>query len=524
MQVRSLRAVRGQSFPAALSTSPPVMPSPPSQAARRTKRISSIARCSLFGVLLPCVYLFGAGAMFVLRHRAANASVKALRLPLAPIPSHTDRLIVFAPHCDDETLGCGGLIQQTLAAGGEVRVAILTNGDDFRTAVEREARTLRVGPSDYIAFAGMRQRESLRALAHLGVPARDVYFLGYPDGGLNALWNDYWSESHPYRSPSTRAARSPYALTFDTNARYCGADVLRDVESLLQSFRPTVVAVTHPSEDHPDHSAASSFVDMALRTLGDDPSSAWARSVPLLHYIVHRGDWPVPQGLHPDAPLAPPAEMADLDTRWLRLPLTAAQAERKEESIQLYPSQTTLMGRFLRSFARSTELFGELPTERLEQVPDGSMRFPADAREWERLTPAELDPVRDNVVRDLQGGGDIRDVYACEDSRWLYVRIETRQPISDRITYTLRVRAFGPNGATAARALTLRSDGSQPVGTAPAGVRIADDGSSLETAIPLPAATPPAIGAVHRIAISADTAIAGVEIDKTGARILEIRR
>ncbi len=38
------------------------------------------------------------------------------------------RLLVIAAHPDDEVLGCGGLIAQTLRRGGEVRVIVLTEG------------------------------------------------------------------------------------------------------------------------------------------------------------------------------------------------------------------------------------------------------------------------------------------------------------------------------------------------------------------------------------------------------------
>ena len=39
------------------------------------------------------------------------------------------RLLVIAPHADDETIGCGGLIARSKAAGGEVYVQVLTVGD-----------------------------------------------------------------------------------------------------------------------------------------------------------------------------------------------------------------------------------------------------------------------------------------------------------------------------------------------------------------------------------------------------------
>lgn len=39
------------------------------------------------------------------------------------------RLLVIAPHADDEVLGCGGLIHKIKKAGGQVFVLFLTNGD-----------------------------------------------------------------------------------------------------------------------------------------------------------------------------------------------------------------------------------------------------------------------------------------------------------------------------------------------------------------------------------------------------------
>src|SRR5699024_5212280 len=55
-----------------------------------------------------------------------------------------ERILVFAPHPDDETLGCGGLMGKAKSAGAEVFVQFLTVGDTadqsprgFSTAQER---------------------------------------------------------------------------------------------------------------------------------------------------------------------------------------------------------------------------------------------------------------------------------------------------------------------------------------------------------------------------------------------------
>ena len=39
-----------------------------------------------------------------------------------------DKVLVIAPHPDDEALGAGGILQSAKAANAEVRVVYLTNG------------------------------------------------------------------------------------------------------------------------------------------------------------------------------------------------------------------------------------------------------------------------------------------------------------------------------------------------------------------------------------------------------------
>jgi LmbE family N-acetylglucosaminyl deacetylase len=81
--------------------------------------------------------------------------------------------IVFAPHPDDETLGCGGLIARKRAAGTRVRVVIASTG----------ARSH--GPSaDALDLAAVRAREVTGACRILGVEPHELVLLGLPDGEL----------------------------------------------------------------------------------------------------------------------------------------------------------------------------------------------------------------------------------------------------------------------------------------------------------------------------------------------------
>jgi len=73
--------------------------------------------------------------------------------------SSAQRILVIAPHADDEAVGCGGLIRKTSSAGGKVHVAI---------ASERSLdRKWRAGQyHDY--FSDDRQGELARASEILG--------------------------------------------------------------------------------------------------------------------------------------------------------------------------------------------------------------------------------------------------------------------------------------------------------------------------------------------------------------------
>lgn len=82
--------------------------------------------------------------------------------------------VVFAPHSDDETLGCGGTIARKTAAGATVRLVFLTDGAKSNPAI---------GPKE---LAETRKNEAIRAASTLGVAPSELVFLDFPDGELRA--------------------------------------------------------------------------------------------------------------------------------------------------------------------------------------------------------------------------------------------------------------------------------------------------------------------------------------------------
>lgn len=418
-------------------------------------------RAFAVGLGLPALLLSGAcGAYYYRLHQLCNSlSISDLPRAVPPIPPR--RILVISPHCDDETLGAGGFIADCRKAGVPVTIAFITNGDGFRAAASRTLHEVSVGPSDFIRFAEKRQTESLQADGELGVAAPNVVFMGYPDRGLKPLWEENWDKNHLFRSPYTGHTRCPYARAYKPRALYCGASLLADLSGLMESVRPTDILVTHPADDHPDHSAASAFVDAALtacKMKGDN----WAQSARLRYYIVHRGDWPLPQGSHPDRPLTPPPGLLARDTKWSAYPVTHEGGAAKARALSRYESQMAISGRFLVSFERTNELFAELPTP---EVPPLLAHSPLQAatvqaeREagssdtrpaasglsafWHDATRAPQSGSGDNFARFADPATDLTGVSLRRVGKnRVAVRVTTRGAVSGRVRYRVALRGL----------------------------------------------------------------------------------
>src|SRR5262249_44317078 len=102
-------------------------------------------------------------------------------------PSRWKRVLVVAPHPDDETLATGGLLQRSIAAGGAVRGVFVTDGENNPWPPRAGERRGRLGANARTRWAERRRGETLEALACLGVPASSAAFLHFPDQGLTAI-------------------------------------------------------------------------------------------------------------------------------------------------------------------------------------------------------------------------------------------------------------------------------------------------------------------------------------------------
>jgi LmbE family N-acetylglucosaminyl deacetylase len=271
-------------------------------------------------------------------------------------PDRTTRLLVLAPHPDDEALGAAGLIQRVLAHGGTVRVVLMTSGDGFPEGVEATDGVAQPGASDFRGYGATRERETVTALGLLGLPASQITFLGFPDEGLCRIASTYlYDKRRAFASPYTQRERPPATEQVIRGVRYRGVDVRRELETIITTFRPTLLLLPHPEDEHPDHCSTHIFAREALEAV----PAPLRRGTRVLHYLVHYGQWPLSADAGLGSTLLPPEGFPAAQGTWRQVTLTHAEADTKKQALLAYRTQMLVIGRFMLAFGRTTELFLE---------------------------------------------------------------------------------------------------------------------------------------------------------------------
>ncbi|HEX4952892.1 MAG TPA: PIG-L family deacetylase [Thermoanaerobaculia bacterium] len=191
---------------------------------------------------------------------------------MPPLPGqatevHARRVLVLAPHYDDEVLGCGGLLAQLTAGGAQVAVLFLT--DSAAEPPEGESAT------DY----GARRHAEAEAAARV-LNLASLRHLGLPDG----------------------------RLSFHLDAAAAG------VGEALLALRPELLLVPSPLEITADHRAAFAALHRLLAPLREEDRAAnpaaWrlAEAVEHLRILAYEVNHP----LHPNLLVDTSAQAARL--------------------------------------------------------------------------------------------------------------------------------------------------------------------------------------------------------------------
>ena len=202
------------------------------------------------------------------------------------LPAASGGALVLAPHPDDESLGCGGLLAALAGAGRPARVVVVSDG----AASHPNSRT-----HPPARLRALRRQETVAALAELGLGPECLAFLGLPDDGV----------------PQAGAG-------FDAAVTAIAALARRD------PVPPAAVFATWAYDTHPDHAATAAMGHAVAADLGCRSLSYPVWGLRFLHPAMG----PAP------APSVPgPVRGARLDV--------AAQLDRKRRAVAAHRSQTT---------------------------------------------------------------------------------------------------------------------------------------------------------------------------------------
>ncbi len=348
-----------------------------------------------------------------------------------------NRLLVVAPHPDDESLAAGGLIQQALAEGRKVEVVVITGGDGNRGAARvcsgKDAPT----PADFTAMGAERMRETRLATSHLGLPARDLLFLGYADGSLNSLWGSNWDYNKLHLGLNG-ARHAPYDFAYQKRAPYCGANLVKNLESVMKGFGPNSILYPDAEDDHHDHWAANAFIQYALTQAGYRAHE--------YTYLVHRNDFPVPRQYAPAASMTPPPALELSGEQWELAPLSQHEEQVKGEALKEYRVPARVSGPFIESFIRKDELTRQVPPGQVWSI--GPTKPDLAARTMPYVVNS--DPPSDLMRPDASGSTEITRVAFAQGKAVSYIGMETEGAISNDVTYTCRLRIFRGSGVSRA--------------------------------------------------------------------------
>ena len=380
------------------------------------------------------------------------------------------KILILAPHPDDEAIACAGIIQQALKAKARVKVVYLTNGDHNELAFIVYEKRLTVRRGEFIHMGEVRRKESIQAMKFLGLSEDDLVFLGYPDYGTFEIFCKYWQTKIPFRDRLTRISSVPYKENPSYQAPYYGESILKDLTNQLLDYKPDAIFVSHPADVNVDHKSLYLFLQVALSDLG-----GIIPGPKVYPYLVHVVGWPKPRHYHPEMELHPPDKFLNSKIEWLRFNLDFEQLGKKYRSLFFYKSQTESSAFYLFSFARENELFGDYPVLKLapQSLEDKIISyFGAQEMFKETEHPQEF-----NEFEVVEENGSVS--YALLENYFL-VRVDKPKKLSSRFGTLLYIFGYSKDKPFAQMPKIRIYTKGKKVGVFDLKTRVADHGVILE--------------------------------------------
>ncbi len=390
-------------------------------------------------VILIIISILGLGAAFYMYTNYVEAS----QYSTLPEINASDRILIVSPHPDDESLGTGGLIKKAMEKNASVEVVMVTTGDAMSPEDFKKYLTSTNNANYKGTIGDLRHTEAINAVTALGLSPNNIIFLGYPDGSLKNLLETNWDTAYKRTSGSNLYDHSPYNFTYEKNAPYTGANVVKNLEQIMKDYKPTIIYYPDDGDDHPDHFATSAFVRYsALQTNYTGKSYT---------YLVHKGiAWPSPLNYQPSRSLHFPSELDVLDADWYFTSLNATQEAAKEKAIKAHASQVTALRDLLLSFIRTDEIFATYHIIDIQKI--GSINSI-----WTTLPSSSYQDVKnDDKTGLLQQGDDLSAAGVAYDDNNVYLFSQS-QSVKQGLGYNFHLRLF--NGTDVKRVDILAKNG-----------------------------------------------------------------
>ncbi len=257
-----------------------------------------------------------------------------------PILDARSRVMLFAPHPDDESLAAGVFLQRAVAAGAAVRVVYGTDGEKNCWPQRVLERKVRIREADRHRWGVRRQAEALAALQTLQIGPEKVEFLSLPDQGVTDL------------------------LLGD-----CG-ETLHRLAGAIIAWNPTHLLLPSPSDTHPDHSGLAILLRLVFQHF-----LPRHHRIERIEYLIHGESAAFAEAARP-------------------LSQTRLEGKTKQRAIACHLTQVALSRRRFLAYAKRPERF-VLPGDSLSSSCDGPIRsFSRDRQEVCLQVAFTLKPLR----------------------------------------------------------------------------------------------------------------------------------
>ncbi len=253
------------------------------------------------------------------------------------------QVLVIAPHPDDDIILTAGVIYRAHKRGDSVKVVYVTNGDYY---------------NQYTGYA--RQDEAVEGQSYLGIPENQLIFLGYPDGYLREIYQNYLNPGDDLVTDNgiseTYADRGLGHIDYHsyiagTPGLYNRPSIVGDLADIISNFLPDHIYTTSEFDYHPDHNITYDLLTLALASV----RASHPNYSPIVHKtIVHweEDGWPDsldPTSYYTELPdLAAQTDLSWADRESLDVPLPMQSTDYPENpkytALDSHASQGGVLG------------------------------------------------------------------------------------------------------------------------------------------------------------------------------------